>query len=99
MSGEHNSSVTRYLLLLATLLAVSLSVFQIWQGISAQLSAPVFRPVHLGWVLVLVFLVNPLVKEEHAGPKLYPLARLADLVLMLIIRMSNIVGDFLCQVK
>ena len=84
MSGEHNSSVTRYLLLLATLLAVSLSVFQIWQGISAQLSAPVFRPVHLGWVLVLVFLVNPLVKEEHAGPKLYPLARLADLVLMLI---------------
>ena len=84
MSGEHNSSVTRYLLLLATLLAVSLSVFQIWQGISAQLSAPVFRPVHLGWVLVLVFLVNPLVKEEHAGPKLYPLARLADLVRMLI---------------
>ena len=84
MTGENNSSVTRYLLLLATLLAVGLSVFQIWQGISAQLSAPVFRPVHLGWVLVLVFLVYPLVKEEHAGPKLYPLFRLIDLAMIVL---------------
>ncbi len=84
MTGENNSSVTRYLLLLATLLAVGLSVFQIWQGISAQLSAPVFRPVHLGWVLVLVFLVYPLVKEEHAGPTLYPLFRLIDLAMIVL---------------
>jgi len=83
MSGETNGRVTRYLLLLATLLAVCLSVFQIWQGISAQLSAPVFRPVHLGWMLVLAFLAKPMISEAHAG-KLYPLVRLVDLVLIVL---------------
>ncbi len=42
-------------------LAVSLSVFQIWQGITSTISATYFRPVHLTWVMVLIFIHYPLV--------------------------------------
>ncbi|WP_413699446.1 hypothetical protein ACLKMH_18590 [Psychromonas sp. KJ10-10] len=41
-------------------IAVSLSVFQIWQGVSSTISATYFRPIHLCWVLVLIFLHYPL---------------------------------------
>jgi len=71
--------ITDKVLMVATLVAISLSVFQIWQGISADLSAPVFRPVHLSWVLILVFLTLPLVKSEHSTV-LYMLGRSLDLV-------------------
>ncbi|GGY57599.1 transporter [Bacterioplanes sanyensis] len=71
---------SRWLLWLLTASAVALSVFQIWQGLAAQLSAPVFRPVHLGWVLVLVFLAYPLLKPEHHRPAVFFSARLIDLL-------------------
>ncbi len=45
-------------------LAVSLSVFQIWQGITSTISATYFRPVHLTWVMVLIFIHYPLVNIE-----------------------------------
>ena len=70
------SKFTGYLLLA---LAVALSAFQTWQGLSATLSATYFRPTHLAWVMVLVFLHYPLVKSENSP--LYSIGRLLDLVL------------------
>jgi TRAP transporter 4TM/12TM fusion protein len=66
------------IMFVATIAAIILSVFQIWQGITAELSAPIFRPIHLSWVLVLVFLVKPLVHiDKH--PRLYFPARVIDI--------------------
>ena len=71
---------TGYLLLI---LAVSLSVFQIWQGITSTISATHFRPVHLAWVMVLIFIRYPLVKEDikNKDSRLYIAGRLLDLSL------------------
>ncbi|PSU45076.1 transporter [Photobacterium frigidiphilum] len=66
------------IMFVATIAAIILSVFQIWQGITAELSAPIFRPIHLSWVLVLVFLVKPLV-HINKPPRLYLPARLIDI--------------------
>lgn len=74
----------RWLLWPLTALAIALSVFQIWQGISAQLSAPVFRPVHLGWVLALVFLAYPLIAHSHHRTGLYLMGRVFDLLCMVL---------------
>jgi TRAP transporter 4TM/12TM fusion protein len=66
------------IMFVATIAAIILSAFQVWQGITAELSAPIFRPIHLSWVLVLVFLVKPLVHiSKH--PRLYLPARLIDI--------------------
>ncbi|EAS44282.1 transporter [Photobacterium profundum] len=66
------------IMFVATIAAIILSAFQIWQGITAELSAPIFRPIHLSWVLVLVFLVKPLV-HINKHPHLYLPARLIDI--------------------
>ena len=75
-------STTRWysdkLVLLSALTAIALSIFQIWQGITADLSAPVFRPVHLSWVLILVFLTIPLVKSQQSTA-LYLTGRCVDI--------------------
>ncbi|MCL1059964.1 TRAP transporter fused permease subunit [Shewanella gelidimarina] len=60
-------------------IAVALSSFQIWQGITSTISATYFRPVHLCWVLVLIFLHYPLISNRYN--KGYMLGRLADLAL------------------
>ncbi|WP_221937473.1 TRAP transporter permease [Shewanella psychropiezotolerans] len=60
-------------------IAVALSAFQIWQGITSTISATYFRPVHLSWVLVLIFLHYPLVNNRYS--KLYLLGRVFDLAL------------------
>lgn len=60
-------------------LAVLLSVFQIWQGITSTISATYFRPVHLSWVMVLIFLHSPLIKDQRHS--LYVPGRLFDLML------------------
>ena len=62
---------------LVFLLAVSLSAFQIWQGTTSTISATYFRPAHLSWVLVLIFLYYPLIKDEQH--KLFLPSRLLDL--------------------
>ncbi|QYK00725.1 TRAP transporter permease [Shewanella psychrotolerans] len=59
--------------------AVSLSTFQIWQGITSTVSATYFRPVHLSWVLVLIFLHFPLISNRYN--KLYLPGRIVDLIL------------------
>ena len=66
----------RYLILMVTAVAVSLSLFQLWQPlvgffpvgslpfekVLGQQPATYFRPIHLTWVLVLGFLVYPVAK-------------------------------------
>ncbi|PSW19820.1 transporter [Photobacterium sanctipauli] len=79
-SSALNHRVTERLMQFAAVAAFALSVFQIWQGLTANLSAPVFRPIHLSWILALVFLVKPLVKLDNP---LYLPARLVDLTMML----------------
>lgn len=61
--------------------AIALTCFQIWQGVTANLSAPVFRPVHLGWVLVLIFAVRP-VFARHRPAAVYRCGRFLDLAAM-----------------
>lgn len=60
-------------------IAVTLSAFQIWQGITSTISATYFRPIHLTWVLVLIFLHYPLIANRYS--KLYLPGRAIDLVL------------------
>ena len=50
---------------LTLVIAVCLSVFQIWQGISSTISATYFRPIHLTWILILVFLHHPLIPNPN----------------------------------
>lgn len=71
--------LTQMLGYLVLLVAVALSVFQIWQGITSTISATYFRPIHLCWVLVLIFLHYPLIKNPES--KLYLPGRVFDLAL------------------
>ncbi|MBV26558.1 MAG: transporter [Gammaproteobacteria bacterium] len=75
-----SQNTPRYLILVASLVAVGLSLFQLWQplvgffpvgslpfeSVLGQQPATYFRPIHLSWVLVLGFLVYPLGRE--GGP-------------------------------
>ncbi|WP_163387865.1 TRAP transporter permease [Endozoicomonas acroporae] len=63
-------------------LAVLLSVFQIWQGVTSTISATYFRPAHLTWVMVLIFLHYPLIKNagnKQEGSPIMVAGRLLDL--------------------
>lgn len=59
--------------------AIALSVFQIWQGVSSTISATYFRPIHLSWVLILIFLHYPLISNRNN--RFYLIGRVIDLVL------------------
>lgn len=63
-------------------LAMGLTLFQIWQGLSAELSAPQFLPIHLGWVLVLIFVSRPLLSARR-GRAVYLTSRSCDLLCVL----------------
>jgi len=67
------------LMKITALAAIALSVFQIWQGITADISAPIFRPIHLSWVMILVFLTQPSLSATHNAP-LYLIGRFIDLI-------------------
>ncbi|MGL6313813.1 TRAP transporter permease [Vibrio sp. WXL103] len=64
---------------IAAVAAIALSAFQIWQGVTAEISAPVFRPIHLSWVIVLVFLTQPLFAADPESWR-FKLGRLFDSV-------------------
>ena len=83
MSEIHpsNQKITNVILTIAAVAAIALSVFQIWQGIVANLAAPVFRPIHVSWVLALVFLVYPTFKQQRTF-SVYLAGRLFDLALV-----------------
>jgi len=80
--------VTDKIVLVAALAAIALSIFQIWQGITADLSAPVFRPVHLSWVLILVFFTLPLIRSQ-LSPFQYLLGRCIDIVFIAAIAWAS----------
>jgi TRAP transporter 4TM/12TM fusion protein len=79
MSGQQfpSSNTPRTLAIVASLVAVSLSIFQLWQplvgflpvgslpfeSVLGQQPATYFRPIHLAWILVLGFLVYPIAGE------------------------------------
>ncbi|MFQ5792374.1 MAG: TRAP transporter permease, partial [Acidobacteriota bacterium] len=67
------------LLRLVFLAAVALSGFQLWQGVTGGMPATYLRPVHIAWVLALIFLRYPLVKEARSSP--YRWGRAADILL------------------
>ncbi|MBD1573656.1 TRAP transporter fused permease subunit [Vibrio sp. S17_S38] len=76
--------LTDYLVLIATIAAIALSTFQVWQGLQPTLSAPVFRPIHLAWVLAIAFLLNPLVKPDGRSAFFYLFGRLVDVLLIIV---------------
>ena len=78
-----NRKLADFLTLIAALVAIVFSIFQLWQSLTAHLSAPVFLPLHLSWVLMLVFLAYPLCRNEDHTPK-YLLGRAIDLLLMVV---------------
>ncbi|MGI9282561.1 MAG: TRAP transporter permease [Endozoicomonas sp.] len=77
-----NKVVFKALGYLVLVCAVLLSAFQIWQGITSTISATYFRPVHLGWVMVLIFLHYPLLKNEES--RFFVPVRLFDLMLAVV---------------
>lgn len=42
------------------IIAVFLSVFQVYQGVTSAIGITAFRPIHLTWVIVLIFMIKPL---------------------------------------
>lgn len=80
--------VSDKIVFVAALAAISLSIFQIWQGITADLSAPVFRPVHLSWVLILVFFTLPMIKSQHST-FVYLLGRVIDFICIVAIAWAS----------
>ncbi|WP_068712618.1 TRAP transporter permease [Vibrio tritonius] len=78
-----NRKLADFLTLIAAFVAIVFSIFQLWQSLTAHLSAPVFLPLHLSWVLMLVFLAYPLCRNEDHTPK-YLLGRAIDLLLMVV---------------
>lgn len=83
-TSHFNRKLADFLTLIAAFVAIVFSIFQLWQSISAHLSAPVFLPLHLSWVLVLVFLAYPLCRDEQ-HEQWYVLGRVIDLGLMVVI--------------
>ena len=85
-----------YVSILATAVAVSLSLFQIWQplvgffslgslpfeNVLGQQPATYFRPIHLAWILVLGYMVYPMAKDSNP-------ARLFDLLAIVLVLWSS----------
>ncbi len=92
MSQIHpsNQKITDLILSIAAVAAIALSVFQVWQGIVATLSAPVFRPIHVSWVLAIAFLVYPTFKSRSSFP-LYLTGRVIDFVLVALTCWASVV--------
>ncbi|MGL6258688.1 TRAP transporter permease [Vibrio sp. WXL210] len=79
MPDTKSSTLVDIPLKIAAVAAIALSAFQIWQGVTAEISAPVFRPIHLSWVIVLVFLTQPLFAADPESWR-FKLGRLFDSV-------------------
>ncbi len=85
MTTSMSQTMTDTLVLVATCAAVMLSLFQVWQGLQPTLAAPIFLPIHLAWVMGLVFLLHPLLHTDKHPPLLYTLARSIDVILLLAV--------------
>jgi TRAP transporter 4TM/12TM fusion protein len=82
-ASHSQEKLTVFITWVVSFIAVALTVFQIWQGITADLSATVFRPAHLSWVLILIFLAFPLIAPHRHSSILYFIARIIDLALVI----------------
>ncbi len=84
MSKVHpsNRKTANAILTIVAVAAIVLSIFQLWQGISPNLAAPVFLPIHLSWVVSLIFLVYPTFNDKHSFP-VYLVGRIIDVILVL----------------
>lgn len=51
-------------------IAVGLSLFQIYQATTLSIGVMMFRPIHLTWVLALIFMVKPLYQGNNNGLKI-----------------------------
>lgn len=85
-----------YVSALATAVAVSLSLFQLWQplvgffpvgslpfeSVLGQQPATYFRPIHLAWILVLGYMVYPMARDGSP-------ARLFDLLAIVLVLWSS----------
>ena len=58
-------------------LAMALSLFQLYQAITADLGSTFFRPIHLSWILILAFIKYPLIQNTESS--LHLPGRLLDL--------------------
>lgn len=92
MSEIHpsNQKITDVILSIAAVAAIALSVFQVWQGVVATLSAPVFRPIHVSWVLAIAFLVYPTFKTRSSFP-LYLTGRIIDFILVALTCWASVI--------
>lgn len=82
--SSNQEKFANLLTMAAGVIAISLTVFQIWQGITADLSATVFRPIHLSWVLVLIFLSFPLTRPETSKPIPFFVGRVTDIIFIAV---------------
>ncbi len=64
--AEAQPPLDRWVLRAAFAAAVALSVFQLWQSVTADLAAIYFRSAHLVWVIVLTIMLKPLVKRTDS---------------------------------
>ena len=76
-----SNQTPKYVALIASVLAISLSLFQLWQplvgffpvgsmpfeSVLGQQPATYFRPIHLAWILVLGFVAYPVAKDGTAA--------------------------------
>lgn len=60
-----------------------LAIFHLWQGAGGTMSATYLRPIHLMWVLVLIFLRFPLCADAHH--RFYPVMRVVDVIFALLL--------------
>ena len=67
---------------LTFVLAAALSIFQLWQSLTGTIGATFSRPIHLTWVLVLVFLHRPLIQDKAS--RWYTRGRVTDLLMALL---------------
>lgn len=74
---------SKWFKIIALLLAVCLSIFQLWQGFTAGLAATYMRPLFLSWVLLLIFIHYPLCKNAQSAR--YIPGRLLDLICCLAV--------------
>ena len=81
-AGIMNKNIIKASGFCVLLAAVLLSAFQIWQGITSTLSATHFRPTHLAWVMVLIFLHYPLIANDKS--RFFLLGKFFDLSLAIV---------------
>ncbi|MCP3669005.1 MAG: TRAP transporter fused permease subunit [Gammaproteobacteria bacterium] len=73
------NTIHERILKLTFLLALSLSGLQLWQGLTSEIPSTYFRPMHLSWVLVLVFLRYPFIANQSS--RYYTYGRSIDVFL------------------